>query len=194
MQGQKYNLFFSGNAGSGKTFCSKYFIENQGYLHGKMALPIYASMKQYFGLDEKNKDRLLMQTYGDIARTEIREDFFINRFEEDMYIIQRVYNDIYKKEVNFVIDDVRFFNEFKILSELEWIGFYLEVPEEIRLKRLENRDGTTQQEQLDHKSEKELDLFKHKLIKIDASGTVEECINQIKIELEKINQRKEVDF
>ena len=44
------------------------------------------------------KDRKVLQTMGDIGRDEISQDIFINRFQEDMYIVTRTYEKLYNKD------------------------------------------------------------------------------------------------
>jgi len=178
------SVFFCGRAGSGKTYSAKYLQENYGYKSAKFAYPVYNLAYNYF--DMQGKDRKLLQIIGtDAGRLKIDKNIWINRFQQDIRIIRETEKILGKSEQPLVLDDCRFLNEFQILKELGWVGFYLDVPDHKRLKRLEKRDGDAQIETLTHSSEIELISFKDNLIKIDSSGTLEETYAQIENAVEK---------
>lgn len=185
---QHPNVFFTGKAGAGKSYCAKYLMDKYGYIPGKMAYPVYDIARNYFNM--KSKDRYLLQLIGtDVGRTIIDEKLWINRFYEDIKIVEEVGKRL-GKEVKLVADDVRFPNELKLLQELGWIGINLTVPEELRLKRLEGRDGTAQVETLNHISETALDGLTSELVTLDASGTLEQTYQRLEETLEFIRQEK----
>src|SRR6185295_14386572 len=127
------NIYFAGPGGSGKSYLCDYLIKNHGYTKGKMATSVYAIAEQYFGM--KTKDRQLLQFIGtDVGRYILDNDIWVNRFKEDVYIAQKTAKLLYNKDLNFCSDDVRFNNEHLALREAGWIGIYLNVPDEIRLK------------------------------------------------------------
>lgn len=178
------NIYLTGFAGSGKTYCCNYLKEKYSYTQAKMANPVYMLAEKYFGM--KNKDRKLLQTIGtDVGRDLIEHNLWVNRFQEDIDIVEETAK-ILNKEIRFVSDDVRFKNENDILKEMGWIGIFLKVPEEVRVKRLENRDGSAQVDTLNHKSETSIDEFKDDLIPLDASGTLEETYNNLEQILNQI--------
>lgn len=184
-----YNIGFVGKAGAGKTYLSKYLVKHYQYLPAKMATSIYGIAKQYFGMDETNKDRKLLQVLGtDVARNQIDTDIWVKRFAEDTEIVKRTYQKLYNKNVNFCSDDTRFVNEFDILSKNNWILVYLAVPEEIRRQRLIARDGDAQESTLNHISEKEIDIFKDKCYQLDASGSLETTYRKLEEFLEFLRQ------
>jgi len=172
------NVYFVGKAGSGKTYSANYLIENYGYIRAKFAFPVYNLAFDYFNM--KGKNRELLQAIGtEVGRNMVDGNIWINRFKEDIFIIEHTYKSLYKMEVNLVADDVRFPNEHKLLQSMGWVGIYLDVPDDIRVKRLANRDGNAQVETLSHSSETIVDSFKDDLIKADASGTLEHMYQQI---------------
>lgn len=172
------SIYFVGKAGAGKTYAARYIIEKYGHLQSKFAYPVYNLAYNYFGM--KNKDRKLLQVIGtDVARDSINKDIWINRFGMDIKIVSATYKMLYGKDVKFVSDDTRFKNEHKLLQKLGWLGIYLDVPDEIRIRRLTKRDGNAQIETLKHSSETELDSFKDELVKVDSSKTLEDTYQNI---------------
>jgi len=163
------NIYFSGRGGSGKSYCCKYIQDNYGSLQAKFANPVYMIAEKYFGMIQK--DRKLLQIIGtDIARNKIDKSIWINQLIRDLDIVRQTSRVLYNKEVSFVSDDARFFEEHQVLKRAGWIGIWLSVPDEIRKQRLIKRDGTCQEETLNHISETEMLTFKDELIQLDASG------------------------
>jgi len=172
------NIFFVGKAGAGKTYAVKYLVEQYGYISAKFAYPVYNLAYNYF--DMVNKDRKLLQVIGtDVAREQIDNNIWVNRFKQDIEIVEKTRKAMGLPLPKFALDDCRFINEYEVLRGMGWIGFYLDVADEIRFKRLKKRDGDAQITTLNHKSELELDQFKDKLIVIDASKTLQDTYNQI---------------
>lgn len=185
------NIGFVGKAGAGKSFLCNYLRTKYQYVQAKMATSVYAIAEQYFGMDKNKKDRRLLQVIGtDVGRTEIDYNIWVKRFVEDTRIAQRTYEKLYDKAIYFCSDDVRFLNEFKALKDAGWVLIYLDVPDAIRLKRLEQRDGTSQIETLNHVSELEIDTFKDECIKVDASGTLDQTYERLEETLEFVRQEK----
>ena len=88
------------------------------------------------------------------------------------------------------MDDCRFPNEHQTLKDLGFVGIYIDVSDDIRKKRLMGRDGTTQEDTLNHKSEVLIDSFKDDLISLDGSGSLEESYKNLNILLEEIGKVK----
>ena len=172
------NIYFVGKAGAGKTFGAKHIIKKYGSIPSKFAYPVYNLAYNYF--DMQVTDRKLLQIIGtDIGRTKVSNDIWIKRFQEDLFIVKNTYKKLYNKEIKFVSDDVRFKNEHELLKNLGWLGLYLDVSDEIRIKRLIGRDGDAQIKTLKHSSETAIDTFKDELVKVDSSGTLEETYANI---------------
>jgi dephospho-CoA kinase len=185
------NIFFVGKAGAGKTYLSNYLIEKYGYIHSKMANSVYMLAEKYLGMSPTKKDRKLLQYLGtDVGRNKIHPDIWVNRFLLDTLIVEETAKYLYNKDVKFVSDDVRFFNEFSALAGQGWVGIYLDVSDEIRIKRLEGRDGDACIDRLNHESETALDVFKDQLIKVDVSGSLEQSYENLEQTLEYIRKEK----
>ncbi len=183
------NIYLVGGGGAGKTFLANYLIKKYGYCHGKVANNVYMIAEKYLGMTKK--DRVILQHLGtDVGRRKIDENMWINRFVDDIWIAQETSKDLYQKELKFVVDDCRFKNEHLTFKEHGWIGLYLDVSDEIRIKRLEGRDGNAQESTLNHESETALNEFKDELIKIDVSGSLEQSYENLEQTLEYI--RKEM--
>jgi len=172
------NIYFVGKAGAGKTYSANYIKEKYGYKTAKFAYPIYDIARNYFNMTTKN--RKLLQIIGtDAGRRNIDSNIWINRMVEDLRIVSMV-EDIYNyPKTYYVSDDVRFKNEHESLKKAGWVGLYLNVPEDMRIKRLIGRDGNAQIETLGHESEKEIDSFTNELIKIDSTGSLQDLYNNI---------------
>jgi len=130
-----FNIYICGPAGAGKTYTAKYLIQKFKFLGAKVAFPVYGLAYDYFHMDKK--DRKLLQTIGtEGARDVVDSDIWVNRFIEDIKIVETTRKLLDLPKVGFVCDDCRFENEHKTLKENGWIGLYLNVSDEIRLERL----------------------------------------------------------
>ena len=179
------NIYLCAKAGSGKTFACNYLREHYGYKQAKMAYPVYAIAQNYFQM--QGKDRRLLQVIGtDVGRVQVNQDIWVNRFVEDIRIVQGT-EELLKKEPRsyFVSDDVRFLNEHVALKQAGWVGIFLDVPDAIRIERLIRRDGTAQEETLNHPSESAVDSFKGELIGVDFSKSLEESYYNLEYTLKQ---------
>lgn len=172
------SVYFVGKAGAGKTYSANYLKEKYHYVQSKFAYPVYNLAYNYF--DMKGKDRGLLQLIGtDIGRRNIRDSIWVDRFKEDIRIVQETYKKLNGEHIRFVSDDVRFPNEHQALKEMGWLGIYLDVADSIRIRRLTGRDGDAQVNTLNHCSETSIDLFKNELIHVDSSGSLDETYANI---------------
>jgi dephospho-CoA kinase len=188
MSDKALNIYFCGKGGAGKSYCCNYLIQKSNYTLMKFANGVYQIAEKYFGM--VNKDRLLLQMIGtDVGRTMIDENLWITRFYEDFMIVSETAKRL-NRDVKFVCDDVRFKNEHQMLKEMGWVGIYLNVPDEIRLKRLTGRDGDAQVHTLGHISETAVDEFKDELIQVDSSGSLEVTYQRLEETLEYIKREK----
>ena len=175
------SIYFVGKAGSGKSYCAKFMIKKYGFRVAKFAYPVYMIAEKYFNM--RDKDRKLLQVIGtDAGRDMVGPDLWVNRFEEDMRIVQVTSARLSIPLPKFVSDDCRFPNEHKVLSHSGFMGIYLDVNEEVRKSRLIGRDGVSQEDTFNHRSETMIDTFKDDVIQLDASGDLEDSyfkLNQI---------------
>lgn len=172
------NVYFAGKAGAGKTYACRYLIKKYGYRQAKFAYPVYNLAYNYF--DMKDKDRKLLQIIGtDVGRTLVDSEIWVNRFIQDTFIVQETAKKLGLSFKGFVSDDVRFPNEHKALKNAGWIGLFLTVPDDIRIKRLGKRDGDAQVATLQHSSETSIDIFKDELIQVDSSESLEATYKNI---------------
>jgi len=184
------NIYFVGKAGAGKSYSANFLIKKYGFGVSKFAYPVYMIAEKYFNM--KIKDRKLLQVIGtDAGRDLIDQDIWVKRFIEDMNIIARTALILNRPVPKFVSDDCRFPNEHVILSQLGFVGIYIDVSDEIRSKRLVGRDGSSQENTLNHKSETLIDTFKDDLIKVDGSGSLEESFRKLNALLQTlVNKEK----
>ena len=172
------NIYFVGKAGAGKSYSAKFLIDKYGYKVAKFAYPVYIIAEKYFNM--KEKDRKLLQVIGtDAGRDQIDNEIWVKRFKEDMTIIKLTAEKLGLPIPKFVMDDCRFPNEHAILKELGFVGIYINVSDEKRKERLIGRDGKTQEETFNHKSETLIDNFKDELIMLDGEGTLEESYRKL---------------
>ena len=187
------NIYMVGKAGAGKTHLANYLIKKYGYNRAKMANSVYMIAEKYLDMNPDKKDRNLLQFLGtDIGRNLIDQDIWVHRFVDDVYIAQETAKGLFKKELKFVSDDIRFPNEHKALKEAGWVGIYLEVSDELRIERLTRRDGDACVDKLEHASETALDGFKDELIKVDVSGTLKQSYENLEQTLEHIRRTTNV--
>jgi dephospho-CoA kinase len=172
------NVYLVGKAGSGKTSVAQGLITTHGYTAAKFAYPIYDIARNYFGM--KDKDRRLLQVIGtDIGRATVSPDIWVRRLMEDISMVRTAREKLGLPPACFVLDDCRFLNEHRALTAFGWCGIYLDVSDEIRIKRLQGRDGDAQVATLDHESEKSVDSFSSELVYVDASIGLPRMLEQI---------------
>lgn len=184
------NIYFVGKAGAGKSYSANFMIKKYGYGVAKFAYPVYMIAEKYFNMKDKN--RKLLQVIGtDAARDQIDSEIWVERFKQDMNIVKLTAEKLNITIPKFVMDDCRFPNEHKVLKELGFIGIYINVSDKKRRQRLIGRDGTTQENTLNHKSETLIDTFKDDLIQLDGSGSLEESYRILNNFLQSLVKGKE---
>ena len=187
------NFYFTGKAGSGKTYLSNYLMEKYGFNRAKMANSAYMIAEKYLGMNPDKKDRNLLQFLGtDVGRNLVNQDIWVKRFVDDVLIAQETAKGLYDKELRFVSDDIRFPNEHEVLREAGWVGIHLNVSDDVRIERLTRRDGDACVDKLEHASETALDDFKDELIQIDVSGSLEQSYENLEQTLEHIRRTENV--
>ena len=176
------NIYLCAKAGAGKSSCAEY-LTKKGYQQSSFAYPVYNLAYDYFNMDKKLKDRKLLQVIGTDAGRYYDKDIWVDRFVFDIMIVEKTRELLDLQKTLFVCPDCRFINEHKALRRAGWLGIYLDVSDDIRIKRLNQRDATAQIETLNHASETALDEFKHELVSIDASGSIEEMCDNLEVAL-----------
>lgn len=179
------NLFFSGFAGAGKSYCCQYVVEKYNAKISKFAYPVYGIARDWFQMT--GKDRALLQLIGtECGRNLISKNLWINRFVEDLEIVEAVSLIRDNCKPLFVSDDCRFINEVELLKDLGWVGIWVNASDEVRKQRLQKRDGTAQEETLSHVSETEMNNFKDSLIQLDSNGTLEQTYANLDVILKEL--------
>jgi dephospho-CoA kinase len=175
------NIYLIGKAGAGKTTVADHLKSSYHYQTSKFAHPVYMIAREYFGM--KEKDRRLLQIIGtDAGRANISNDIWVNRLVEDLKIYKITCDIMGIRPRPFVSDDVRFVNEHEALQKAGWVGIYLEVSEEERIRRLRGRDGTAQEGTLGHASETGIDEFCNDadyILSVDSAETMEDLYARI---------------
>jgi dephospho-CoA kinase len=175
------NVGFIGKLGSGKTFAANHLIGKYGFNRISLADPIKKIMAEYFNVIDKTdlRYRKLAQKLGtEWFRSEDHDVWvkYMIKTINHMNDLQRSQNN--DQDINYVCDDIRFTNEAKKLLDNNWILFYLDCPEEIRIERCKKRDGVFDPATLNHSSETGVDdilkEFGDQIFKIDGSGSVED--------------------
>jgi dephospho-CoA kinase len=185
------SIYFVGKAGSGKSYCAKFMIKKYGFHIAKFAYPVYMIAEKYFGM--QTKDRKLLQIIGtEAGRDKINSEIWVTRFMEDMKIVRITSEKMGIPTPKFVMDDCRFPNERNVLWELGFYGIYLNVSDELRKSRLVGRDGVTQEDTFNHRSETLIDTFKDDLIQLDASGDLENCYTKLNQTLQHLVLAKDI--
>lgn len=179
------NVYLVGRAGSGKTSCAEYLMK-KGYITANFAYPVYGIAYDYFNMSREIKDRKLLQIIGTDAGRYLNDNVWVERFVFDIMIVEKTRQLLNMPKVAFVNCDTRFLNEHKTLRRSGWLGIYLDVNDDIRIKRLQSRDNTAQLDTLQHSSETALDEFKHELIWIDASGSLQEMYDNLEVVLSNV--------
>lgn len=172
------SIYLCAKAGTGKSSCAEYLVK-KGYRQASFAYPVYGLAYDYFDMSRQVKDRKLLQIIGtDVGRAK-DNDVWVKRFLFDIEIVKETRKLLGLPEACFINADTRFLNEHKALQKEGWLGVYLDVDDDIRIKRLQSRDKTAQIETLNHISETALDEFKHELIQVDASGSLQKMFDNL---------------
>lgn len=165
-----------GKSGSGKDTVSNILVSNYGFKKINFSDDIYKIAREIFQM--KDKDRNLLQKIGDKLR-EIDEFVFIKSVLKKCENIENV-----------LVGDCRLITEYNALKEKGFVFLYIKAEESERIKRLHKRDGSSQKEFLEHKTETQVDeiLREGKHITIENYGNIEDLADKIKMILnEKMN-------
>jgi len=148
------NICIAGKMGAGKTTVAKYLEEKYGYKRTSLAEPMRQIVKEFFSLEDKSDPRYrrLMQKLGtDWFRSEDKEVWI-------RHLLKRC------EGAGWVVDDVRFMNEAKILMKNGWILLFVESQDHVRYDRLVKRGDSFDVDMLKHASEAEVDLIRQRIV------------------------------
>lgn len=142
----------SGKKGSGKTTVSesiKEFFPSDEYevVELKFAAVLYEihdklrNIMRSYGVDVNgSKDRVLLQWIGtEWGRESFYEDVWVDIVSNKIGSLEKIGN----KEKVYVLDDLRFPNEFKMLQNMGAVTIRLECPANVRASRAESYQGIT---------------------------------------------------
>ncbi|MFT8313280.1 MAG: hypothetical protein ABF633_03380 [Clostridium sp.] len=150
-------------------------IENYGDFH-KMALAdgITGIIKDYFpeALLE-GKPRKHYQQIGSAMR-ELDKDVWVNYLDRRIKDIEA----LYRYEADFLVTDCRFVNEADYLRKNGFLIIKVVATDEIRVQRLMQSAETTTLEQMNHKTEAQIDLITPDYY-IYNNGTLEELEKKV---------------
>ena len=155
-------IIFIGKMGSGKTTFANLLEKEYDFLKFSLADKLKEIARDLFDMTEKDRD--LLQQIGCKMR-EIRPEVWYRYLYEKIYEMQCCNPDLHA-----VIDDVRFINEYKFLTEKGFFPIKLITCEEKRRARLEETYGIVTEKQLNDVSEIEID-------QIDCPNTILEDVS-----------------
>ena len=180
------NIILFAQMGSGKDSVAQIFIDFAGYIKGKLGAEIRSDVDTYvklMGIDDSERRRLYVE-YGQGKRQMFGENIWCSILQEK---VQDIIN-----EGKLIIADARQINEYDyFVNRLGFIPIAIDTNEEIRSKRLIDRDGYDQSNQFHSDIEKQAKKVIEK-IKADNgyviynNGTVDELIIQVKNLLDNI--------
>lgn len=120
-------VLLNGRAGSGKDVFADYLVDKYGFKKITFADGIYEIAYKYFGMTYK--DRNLLQRIGEQMRT-IDPLVWVNAAFREAEKYDKV-----------VISDCRRSNEYSVGLEKGFLPIHIEADLDVRIKRLEDRDG-----------------------------------------------------
>ena len=152
-------IAIAGRMASGKTTMANWLVDQQDYHKVSLAAKVKEIAHDLFGMEEK--DRPLLQQIG-MKMREIRPSVWID------YVI-----DLGNHHENIVIDDVRFINEAKALSEAGWKVVRLVIDEDLQKERLQTTYADWESHWVNREdiSESEVDLIPEDYIWVNVDAT-----------------------
>lgn len=154
------NLFIFGKAGVGKTTTANYLRSAYGYRTFALADPIKKKIAEMLGREPTKADRALLIDFGQAYRTWFGDDVWCRVAWENILDSWRC--DLLKRgltpgQVPVLIEDGRHLTEYDFfVKERYFVPIRIVAPDEVRFRRLFERDGVDQRDVLAGK-ETELD-------------------------------------
>lgn len=131
--------------------------------------------------------REILQYWGTHVRRKQKDSYWIEKLGQRIEELDAKYKKE-KERLIFVISDARFINELNYCADvLQAYMMYLDVPDDIRMKRLKKRDGFEPKKNIkNHVSETELVLWANqnedKFVKLSSRYKTAELISEFQIE------------
>ena len=129
-----------------------------------------------FGIENPTRSELAF-VGTEIGRNMIGKNVWINKALNDPR------NNI--PEENYIISDVRFPNEYETFVNAGFIPILINADEDVRIKRVLERDGTIDLKLLETESEQAWKTFEPRFV-LDNNGTKEELLEQLIIIIETL--------
>jgi len=158
-------IAFTGWAGSGKTTAAKYLAEKFEGDVLSFAYPIKYIDRYVFGTTIKNRERL--QKIGE----------FFREFDPDIWVKHLIDTADLFKEKHLFVDDLRRENEYEALLKNNFKIVRIVADEDLRIKRLMERDGHCDVSVLYNESESGVASIP--FFEIENSGTLEEFYEKL---------------
>ena len=148
--------------------------------------------------------REILQYWGTQVRRKQKDSYWIEKLGQRIEELDAKYKKE-KERLIFVVSDARFINELNYCADvLQAYMMYLDVPDDIRMKRLKKRDGFEPKKNVkNHVSETELVLWanqnEEKFIKLSSRYKTAELISEFQMEelntnyIGNILPRKEIE-
>lgn len=181
------NIIIFAQIGSGKDSVAQLFLDFGQYVKGKLGEDIRKDVDNYTELLklDKNERRRLYVEYGQMKREIFGKDIWcaILKHKTEALI----------KEGKLIVADGRQLNEYDYFyKNLGFIPIGIEANEELRKKRVIDRDGYDQSNQfntdIENQAKQVIELIKKEKSGyiINNNGTVEDLIKQVKNILDEI--------
>jgi dephospho-CoA kinase len=152
------------------------------------AIPKGLKKKDFLINQSKPKGyREILQYWGTQVRRKQKDSYWIEKLGQRIEELDAKYKKE-KERLIFVVSDARFINELNYCADfLQAYMMYLDVPDDVRMKRLKKRDGFEPKKNVkNHVSETELVLWANqnedKFIKLSSRYKTAELISEFQIE------------
>ena len=169
------------------------------------AMPKGLKKKDFLVSQSKPKGyREILQYWGTHVRRKQKDSYWIEKLGQRIEELDAKYKKE-KERLIFVVSDARFINELNYCADvLQAYMMYLDVPDDVRMKRLKKRDGFEPKKNVkNHVSETELVLWANqnedKFIKLSSKYKTAELITKFQLEeldsdnMRNILTRKEIE-
>tara|TARA_B110000908_G_C10061756_1_gene360959 strand:+ start:241 stop:747 length:507 start_codon:yes stop_codon:yes gene_type:complete len=162
-------IAITGKIASGKSYISHYLCDTYNFKIFSFAQPIKKICNDIFNM--KGKDRLLLQEFSEKCK-ELDKDVWVKYLDEA----------ISNETGNIVIDDMRFPNEWEMLTLHGFTIIKLTLPPELQLQRIKETYPDTYKkhlERLNHISESSYEYLPYDYTIDVSNGDVLNNINKI---------------
>lgn len=138
-------IAISGKQGAGKSELSKIFIDKYGFEYVSFAKALKEMAIEEYGLSEE-------EVYGAKKKREFLQNLGAEKRDEDINYWVKIVIDSLEEDKNYVLDDLRYLNEFDALKDNGFVMVRVLASEEVRKDRIGSTFGNPT-----HKSETDLD-------------------------------------